>query len=89
MSDYAAPKIFVRYIGDDGEEWDNEYTETTPAAGQFVFRGAQAYRVAEVWDIQEKHGGVEYGLTAFLDSVDVMEHRLGKHVPVYYDVFKG
>ncbi|WP_157370954.1 hypothetical protein [Arthrobacter sp. Leaf141] len=84
MSEYATPKVFVRYIGDDGEEWDAEYSEFAPVTGRFVFHGTQGYRVAEVWDIQAKHGAVEYGLTAFVDAVDVMEHRLGQHAPSYY-----
>jgi hypothetical protein len=86
--EYAVPKIMVAFIGSDGEEWQNEYAETPPFAGQFIWRGTRngykAYKVAEVWIIDEKHGAVTHGLTAFVDPVDVMQTRLGKHVPSYY-----
>jgi hypothetical protein len=78
------PKIFVRYVFPDGREETREYSEHFPVAGQFVFEGPKAYRVDEVWDIWERHGGVTHGLTAFLTEVDVMEHRLGQHVSGYY-----
>ncbi|GAA3699393.1 hypothetical protein GCM10022377_10490 [Zhihengliuella alba] len=81
---YAQPQIFVRYIADDGEQWDDSYCETTPVAGQFILTTRAAYRIDEVWDVQEKHGAVPYGLTVFLTTVDVMDHRLGKSAPDYY-----
>jgi hypothetical protein len=82
------PKIMTSYVSSDGEQWQDEYAEITPAAGQFIWRGTgsgyQAYKVAEVWTIQEKHGAITHGLTAFVDPVDVMETRLGQHAPDYY-----
>lgn len=85
LQGYATPKIFVRYIFPDGLEEYTEYAESAPVAGQFVqWEGEKSYRIDEVWDIRAKRGGVEYGLTAFLDEVDVMKHRLGKHAPRYY-----
>jgi hypothetical protein len=84
----TTPKIMTAYYSSDGTEWADEYAEITPAAGQFIWRGTgkgyQAYQIAEVWSVQEKHGGITHGLTVFLDPVDVMDTRLGKHAPKYY-----
>jgi hypothetical protein len=84
----AAPRITTAYISSDGHEWQDEYAEITPAAGQLIWRGTaagyQAYRIAEVWTIQEKRGAVTHGLTVFVDPVDVMQTRLGQHAPDYY-----
>lgn len=84
----AVPKIMTAYISSDGEQWYDEYAETPPVEGRFIWRGTgggyQAYKGAEVWNIEEKHGAVTHGLTAFVDPVDVMKTRLGQHAPSYY-----
>lgn len=84
-SPYTAPKIFVRYVVDAMNQWDVEFSEHAPVAGQFI-QGpdGRSFRIAEVWDIQEKHGAMVHGLTAFLESVDVMKHALGRYAPDYY-----
>ncbi|BCT75989.1 hypothetical protein SCMU_18310 [Sinomonas cyclohexanicum] len=84
MSDYATPRIFVRYITKEGDEWDYDYSEHAPQAGQFVYRNGNGYVVEEVWDIQDKHGPIPHGLTVFLKKAQIMAHRLGKYAPDYY-----
>lgn len=78
--------LFVRYVAENGEEWDNIdfRSRHTPVSGQFIHMGQKSYVVDEVWEIWEKHGAIEYGLTAFVSEVDVMDHRLGKFDPKYY-----
>lgn len=82
------PQIFTSYYSSDGDDWQDQYAEITPVAGQFIWRGTgggyQAYKVAEVWTIHEKHGRINHGLSVFVDPVDVMKTRLGKHAPDYY-----
>lgn len=89
MDQYAVPQIMTAFISSDGKEWQDEYGAVTPVAGQFIYRGNgeggyQAYKIAEVWLVEEKHGPVTHGLTAFVDPVDVMETRLGQQSPTYY-----
>jgi hypothetical protein len=88
MSTHAQPQIITSYYGSDGEEWQDEYAEVTPVAGQFLWhsgrQGHQAYKVAEVWTVEEKYGAVTHGLAVFVDPVDVMATRLGQHDPAYY-----
>jgi hypothetical protein len=83
----TVPSIFARFISSDGKEWDTEHLEITPVAGQFIQGspdGPGAYRIAEVWSIGSKRGAVDYGLTCFVDPVDIMETRLGQYDPEYY-----
>lgn len=88
MEQHAVPKIMTAFISSDGKEWQDEYGEVTPVAGQFIYRGTgngyQAYKIAEVWLVEEKRGPVTHGLTVFLDPVDVMNTRLGQYSPQYY-----
>lgn len=48
-SPYTAPKIFVRYVVDAMNQWDVEFSEHAPVAGQFI-QGpdGSSFRIAEV-----------------------------------------
>ncbi|MFB9643307.1 hypothetical protein [Agromyces lapidis] len=49
--------------------FQNEYALLPPVVGQGVLHG-KFYRVADVWEVNEKHAPVTHGIAVFLEKVE-------------------
>lgn len=78
------PQIMVHYNVNGKYSWQDQYSETVPAKGDYVLYRELAYIVVEVWHIFDKHGPHIHGVNVFLEEAPIGDTVLGKSDPDYY-----
>lgn len=83
----------VTYLERGGTDWDTQSlaldnAPNVPQIGEGVVlsfgAGEKAYRIVDVWTVIPKHGGLEYGVYAFLEEVPFAQTPLPSWGQGYY-----